>query len=754
MAGRRHPQTTDGFEIMPRFLFAFLLALCCALAAGSARAQTGALTATGSPSAPSVPDAMSPGEVRDAVSRLSDQQVRQLLLERLDAVAAERERTARRSMTDEIAGLAAGVAGSVLDAAGSLPDLLTVQGRAFAAFYEMRGASGTAAFLGLAALSLLGGLAAGWLTYRLAGRWRHRIAEAAGDRGLKETLKVLTLRLLLDASGLILLAIVSGLILDATMNEADRPFGRLILTYLAILPMGAAALSRFLIAPRRPELRLVRTDDRTARILYRHLILLALLIGFQFAMLNFSTRNGIPVDDLKLGFWLTLATLAYIAFIAWDTREGLVTMLRGGDDDLSPLEAKAIASYPYAMIVFSGLTWLLVECLAYLEQLHLIVGGSHYLTLALLGAVPVLDTTIRGVVRHAVPPMTGEGRLAERAYRSALRSYVQIGRLLVFCLFVFLMVEIWEIDFLASAGIGAQAAARLIEVLLVLGAGFLAFELTTLWIDRRLAGEQTDAGFDPDEPGGGEGGGVGGSRLSTVLPLVRWVLRSAIVAVTVLIALGNVGIDITPLLAGAGIIGLAIGFGGQKLVSDVVSGIFFLVDDAFRTGEYLDIDGTVGTVERISIRSLRLRHHRGAIHTIPFGDIPRITNYSRDWVIMKLKFTVPFDTDLKKVKNIFKKIGADLMQVPELAGDFIQPFKSQGVMEVDDVGIVVRGKYMAKPGRQFMIRKEVYNRVQQEFEANGIQFARREVRVKVNEGEDPKAAAAAAVEQPLPPAQA
>ena len=738
---------------MPRFLFVFLLALCCTLAAVPARSQMDALNATGSPQAVSIPDTLSSGQVRDAVSRLSDQQVRQLLLERLDAVAAERERKARRAAPDVIAGLAAGVAGSVMDAAGSLPDLLAVQGRAFAAFYEMRGASGTAAFLGLAAIALFGGLAAGWLTYRLAGRWRHRIAEAAGDRGLKETLKVLALRLILDASGLILLTIVSGLILDATMNEADRPFGRLILIYLVILPMGAAALSRFLIAPRRPELRLVRTDDRTARVLYRHLILLALLIGFQFATLNFSTRNGIPVDDLKLGFWLTLATLAYIAFIAWDTREGLITMLRGGDDDLSPLEAKVIASYPYAMIVFSGLTWLLVECLAYLEQLHLIVGGSHYLTLALLGAVPVLDTTIRGVVRHAVPPMTGEGRLAERAYRSALRSYVQIGRLLVFCLFVFLLVEIWEIDFLASAGIGAQAAARLIEVLLVLGAGFLVFELATLWIDRRLASEQTDAGFDPDEPGGGEGGGVGGSRLSTVLPLVRWVLRSAIVAVTGLIALGNVGIDITPLLAGAGIIGLAIGFGGQKLVGDVVSGIFFLIDDAFRTGEYLDIDGTVGTVERISIRSLRLRHHRGAIHTIPFGDIPRITNYSRDWVIMKLKFTVPFDTDLKMVKNIFKKIGADLMQVPELADDFIQPFKSQGVMEVDDVGIVVRGKYMAKPGRQFMIRKEVYNRVQKEFEANGIQFARREVRVKVNEGEDPKAAAAA-VEQTLPATQA
>ena len=116
---------------------------------------------------------------------------------------------------------------------------------------------------------------------------------------------------------------------------------------------------------------------------------------------------------------------------------------------------------------------------------------------------------------------------------------------------------------------------------------------------------------------------------------------------------------------------------------------------------------------------------------MPFGEIPRITNYSRDWVIMKLRFTVPFDTDLRKVKNIFKKIGNDMMEIPELAQDMMQPFKSQGVLEVDDVGIVVRGKYMAKPGKQFQIRKEIYNRVQTEFEANGIQFARREVRVRL-----------------------
>ncbi|WP_417678538.1 mechanosensitive ion channel domain-containing protein [Pseudodonghicola sp.] len=211
---------------------------------------------------------------------------------------------------------------------------------------------------------------------------------------------------------------------------------------------------------------------------------------------------------------------------------------------------------------------------------------------------------------------------------------------------------------------------------------------------------------------------------------------SAIVVIFVLLALGNIGIDITPLLAGAGLLGLAIGFGAQKLVSDVVSGIFFLIDDAFRIGEYVEVDGTAGTVEKISIRSMQLRHHRGPVHTIPYGEIPKLTNYSRDWVIMKLKFTVPFDTDPNKVKKIFKKIGTEMMDKPLYKDGFLEPFKSQGVFDFSEVGMVIRGKFMAKPGQQFTIRKEIYNRVKAEFGAAGIEFARPEVRIAMPEGHE------------------
>ena len=119
------------------------------------------------------------------------------------------------------------------------------------------------------------------------------------------------------------------------------------------------------------------------------------------------------------------------------------------------------------------------------------------------------------------------------------------------------------------------------------------------------------------------------------------------------------------------------------------------------------------------------------MHTIPYGEIQKLTNFSRDWVIMKLMFTVPFDTDPNKIKKIFKKIGAEMMEDPVHGPGFLEPFKSQGVFNFDDVGMVVRGKFMAKPGGQFTIRKEIYNRVKKEFDAAGIAFARREVRVAI-----------------------
>lgn len=222
-----------------------------------------------------------------------------------------------------------------------------------------------------------------------------------------------------------------------------------------------------------------------------------------------------------------------------------------------------------------------------------------------------------------------------------------------------------------------------------------------------------------------------GTASGHLIRLLNLLFAIGIVGSMVVIAGRDFGLPTYSLVTGLGVGGIAIGFGAQSLVRDVFSGILFLTDDAFREGEYVEVDGAIGTVDKISVRSLRLRHHLGALHVIPYGEIRQLTNNSRDWVIVKQKFTVPFDTDLNRVKSIFKEIGQSMYEDPYYSDNIIEPFKMQGVYDVDDIGIIVRSKFMAKPGSQFIIKKDAYDRVQQAFEENHIEFARREVRVKV-----------------------
>ena len=157
--------------------------------------------------------------------------------------------------------------------------------------------------------------------------------------------------------------------------------------------------------------------------------------------------------------------------------------------------------------------------------------------------------------------------------------------------------------------------------------------------------------------------------------------------------------NITPILAGAGVIGIALGFGSQTLVRDIISGVFFLSEDAFRIGEYIQVGNTRGTVEGIAIRSVRLRHHRGPVHTLPFGEIKQLTNYSRDWIIMKLEFLLAFGTDLQKVKKLVKNVAEELSEHPTLGPALLDRIKSQGVRRMEPTGIVVGIKFMATPGQ-------------------------------------------------------
>jgi small-conductance mechanosensitive channel len=189
-------------------------------------------------------------------------------------------------------------------------------------------------------------------------------------------------------------------------------------------------------------------------------------------------------------------------------------------------------------------------------------------------------------------------------------------------------------------------------------------------IERRLAEAQGTGpgGVDPAQT----------TRIRTVLPILRNVAFVTLAVIAVLMALSALGVDIAPMVAGAGVVGIAVGFGAQTLVKDIVSGVFFLFDDAFRVGEYIQSGSYKGTVESFSLRSVRLRHHRGPVYTVPFGELGAVQNMSRDWVIDKLSIGITYDSDLEKARKLIKKIGQELAADPEMGPNILEPTEDAG----------------------------------------------------------------------------
>lgn len=306
----------------------------------------------------------------------------------------------------------------------------------------------------------------------------------------------------------------------------------------------------------------------------------------------------------------------------------------------------------------------------------------------------------------------------------------RVAGILAFVAGAYAFFYIWDND---SARMVESAFDQLLDIIIIIFLGYVIYHAFRIWIDTKIAEEAGDE--DEEAELGDEGSAASSaSRLATLLPLFRNFTLIVVVVTIMLIVLMEVGINVGPLFAGAGIVGVAVGFGSQALVRDIFAGAFFLFDDAFRKGEYLDVGGVKGTVEKISVRSFQLRHHLGALHTIPFGELQVMTNYSRDWVIMKLPLRVTYDTDVEQVRKLIKKLGVALLDDPVIGQNFIAPLKSQGVIEMQDSAMIIRVKFMTKPGDQWLVGKRVYEDIRALFEREGIKFAHREVTVRLADG--------------------
>ncbi|EJJ27548.1 mechanosensitive ion channel family protein [Rhizobium sp. CF142] len=314
---------------------------------------------------------------------------------------------------------------------------------------------------------------------------------------------------------------------------------------------------------------------------------------------------------------------------------------------------------------------------------------------------------------------------------------VRGSRAIVITLAAGWLALVWRLSPDSLANQNATIAAILYGLLkgvIVLLIADLLWQLAKGWIDRTITTSGDATGLAPAEA-------AKRARFRTLLPIFRNALAVIVAVMAALIVLSQLGVEIGPLIAGAGIFGVAIGFGSQTLVKDVISGVFYMLDDAFRVGEYIQAKNYKGTVEGFSLRSVRLRHHRGPVFTVPFGELGAVENMSRDWVIDKFRISVAYNTDINKARKITKTIGAELKADEEVGPLFIEPLKMKGVEEFGDYGIVLSFAMTTVPGMQTYIRRKAYAMIREAFQSNGIEFAQPMVQVG---GDDKNGAAAAA----------
>ena len=375
------------------------------------------------------------------------------------------------------------------------------------------------------------------------------------------------------------------------------------------------------------------------------------------------------------------------------------------------------------------------------------VGAKALLWLMLVaGFMPVTISATRRGVRHVMRPVDEADQPGGTSIAAVLVE--QGSRALIVVAGIVVLLWAWQLD-VGSLTQHDDAFARLLRgglhALIILLVADLAWQLFKAVTESTLARAQVTAGIDSDEA-------RRRARIRTLLPIGRNITAIVLLLMAGLMALAALGVEIGPLIASAGVVGVAVGFGCQTVVRDIISGMFYMLDDAFRVGEYIQSGSYKGTVESFSLRSVKLRHQRGPLFTIPFGILGAVQNMSRDWVMVKDQIGLTYDSDIDKAKKLIKQIGLDLAKDPDIGPSILQPLKMQGIEQFGQYSIDIRMKMMCKPGEQFVVRRRANAMIKKAFDENGIKFAFPTVQLAGGAHDVATAEAAVAAQRVLQPA--
>ncbi|CAA7627406.1 mechanosensitive ion channel family protein [Magnetospirillum sp. SS-4] len=330
-------------------------------------------------------------------------------------------------------------------------------------------------------------------------------------------------------------------------------------------------------------------------------------------------------------------------------------------------------------------------------------------TLAIIAVAMLLARLLRRMVDRTLAA-AGEDSVRVNRYLPMLH---RVLRVLIGLTGLLALAQLWGFDPLAllNSEVGRRLASSLVTIAVVVVAALVGWHLLHGAIERYLTATDSDGNLRQRS-----------GRARTLLPLVRNAAFMVMVVIVGLIVLSELGVNIAPLLAGAGVLGIAIGFGSQKLVQDMITGAFILFEDTIAVGDVVKVGEHAGLVEDISIRAIRLRDLNGALHTVPFGAVTTVVNMTKTFSYAVFDIGIAYSQDTDAVAALLVDLGAEL-QADEVWGkSIVEPIEVMGVDRFDPSSVVIRARIKTVPLERWSLSREFNRRLKQRFDTAGIEI--------------------------------
>jgi small-conductance mechanosensitive channel len=472
---------------------------------------------------------------------------------------------------------------------------------------------------------------------------------------------------------------------------------------------------RMVFAPGTPRLRLVHMSDKSAAYLVRWSRRLVSVAVFGYALaevgLLFGLSSTAHAAVLKV---VALLVHVFLGVMVVEKRRAVKAWISAPGDASGVVAAvrnRLARVWHWIALFYIAALWIVyaVEIRdGYARLLHLFVVTTAVMIasrLALIAALGSLDKAMR-----PRPPSPGRAPgLDERlaGYQPILRALIY-GVVAAGCALV--LLQVWglgALDFLTSNRLGHEIVSAIVTIGVTVAVAALVWEAANVGVQRHLMRLTLQAQA------------ARSARLRTLLPMLRTALMLAILTVVTLMVLSEIGINIAPLLAGAGVLGIAVGFGSQKLVQDVITGLFLLLENTMQVGDIVTLGGLTGVVENLSIRAIRLRAEDGSVHVIPFSAVTTVTNMTRDYSQAVIEVHVAYADDYDAVVAVLREIVRDMRAEPRWASEIQDDLEVWGLNTFADNAVVVKCRIKCGPFGRWAVGREFNRRLKDRFDAHG-----------------------------------